>query len=331
MKRYILFVILAVSFLHNACNNELDVLGDYEEKIVCFGVLNPNDTAHYVRVSKVFLGEGNALIYAQTQDSIQLRPERMEVRITRLQNGVETQYWILQADSSIPREDGIFLNPHQVVYRGAFPVLTDGSTYRLTVTDLATGYVTTSETTVAKDVTHTSPNTAQLLNFTDAGAAKFYFNTGAYSRRTQLTIRFYYDEQFIYDTTQTSLRYVDWIIGESESFSTNGGENLFIGVERTNFLNMLANKIEPNPLVRRVSRRIDLYYLTAHDDLVTYIKVQQANSGSSTELPEFSNMENGLGLFTTRNTAIVTNFRIDEDTRDALRTLPMLNDLNFVR
>lgn len=331
MKRLLLLLILVIPFLHNACKNDLDVLGEYEEKIVCFGILNPNDTAHYIRVSKVFLGEGNALVYAQTQDSIQLRPENMEVRITHLQNGVETQYWILQTDTSIPRDEGIFLNPHQVVYRGAFPVLTDGSTYKLTVTDLITGYVTSCETTVVKDVVHSSPNTLQFLNFEDAGAIGFHFSSGTFSRRTKLTIRFYYDEQFIYDTTQTSIRYVDWEIGEAETFSDLGGENLFINVQRNNFMNMLANKIEPNPLVRRISRRVDLYYLSAHDDLVTYIKVQQANAGSSTELPEFTNMENGLGLFTTRNTTIVTNFHLDQDTQYALATLPLLNDLNFIR
>lgn len=331
MKRLLLLVILSIPFLHNSCKNDLDVLGDYEEKIVCFGVLNPNDTAHFIRVSRVFMGEGNALEYAQIQDSIQLRPENMEVRITRLLSGTEMQYWILQPDTSVPRDEGIFLNPHQIVYRGAFPVLTDGSTYKLTVTNLITGYVTSSETTVVRDVVHSSPNQMQQLNFENEGVISFYFSTGQYARRTQLTLRFYYDEQFIYDTSQTSLRYVDWEIGEAESFSTNGGENLFIVVQRNNFLNMLVNKIEPNPLVRRVSRRVDLYYLSAHDDLATYIKVQQANAGSSTELPEFTNMQNGLGLFTTRNSTIITNFHLDQDTQYALATLDQLSDLNFVR
>jgi hypothetical protein len=330
MKRILLLLLIAVPFLHNACRNDIDLLADYEEKIVCFGILNPNDTAHYIRVSKVFLGEGNALVFAQTQDSIQLRPENMEVRISRIQNGNEAQYWILQPDSSIPREEGVFLYPEQIVYRGAFPVLTDGSLYRLTVTDLVTGYVTTSETEIVKDLNHTSPG-SQFLNFENEGAIGFRFNTGAYGRRYQLSIRFWYEEQFLYDTSQVSLRYIDWPVGEVDSYSFTGGENLQINVMRRSFFNMLAATVEPNTLVRRVSKKCDLYYTSAHDDLVTYIKVQQANAGSASELPEFTNMENGLGLFTSRNLTIVPNFLLDQDTKYELTVNETVAALNFVR
>lgn len=332
MKRALPFLfLLLIPFLHNGCKNDIDLIGEYKEQFVCFGILSPDDTAHYVRVSKVFLGEGNALLFAQTQDSIQLRPERMEVRITRLLGGNEMQYWVLQPDTSIPREEGVFVFPRQVIYRAAFPVLTDGSTYKLTVTDLVTGYVTTSETTIVKDVQHTNPNSLQMLNFRSAGSIGFYFTTGKFARRYQLKIRFWYDEQFIYDTTQVSTRYVDWYLGETDSYSTQGNESLRISVVRTNFLNMLRNNITPNTQIRRVSKRIDLHYTSAHDDLVTYIKVQQANAGSSTELPEFTNMENGLGLFTSRNLSVFPNFYLDQDTRYELATNPMLNNLNFVR
>lgn len=332
MKRIAIALLLIIPFFHNSCNNELELLAEYEEKIVCFAVLNPEDTVHYVRVSKVFLGEGSALQFAQIQDSIQLRPENMEVKIARIQNNVETQFWVLQPDTSIPREEGIFLYPGQVIYRAAFPLLTDGSTYKLTVTDLITGYVTTSETTVVRDVVHTSPTGFQFLNFENEGTIGFYFNSSLYGSRYQLKLRFWYDEQFIYDTTQVSFRYVDWHLGETDSYSTQGNEALIVSVVRRNFLNMLANNIEENPLVRRVSRRVDLYYTSAHDDLVTYIKVQQAaNAGSAQELPEYTNMENGLGLFTTRNLTVYTNYHLDQDTQYALATEDILNDLNFVR
>ena len=331
LKRPLFLPVLIIPFIINSCNNELDVLDDYEEKIVIFGILNPNDTAHYVRVGRVFLGEGNALLFAQTEDSIQLPPEQMEVRITRLQNGVEQQFWILQPDTSQPREEGVFLWPHQVVYRGAFPVLTDGSTYRITVTNLRTGYVASSETEVVKDLAHTNPSSAVPLNLQEEANIRFYFSTPLYGKRYQLMLRFYYDEQFIYDTTQVSTRYVDWIIGETESLDDRGGENLSIGVNRRNFLHMLSNKIEENTFVRRISRKVELIYTSAHEDFVTFIHVQEAINTSSADLPQFSNVENGLGIFSTRNTTVYPNYSLDLDTREALVSDPLLDDLNFVR
>lgn len=331
IKRIAIALLLIIPFIHNSCKNDIDLLTDYEEKIVCYGILCPDDTAHYVRVSKVFLGEGNALLFAQNEDSIQLDPQNMEVRMTRILNGNEMSYWILQPDTSIPREEGIFLWPHQTIYRGVFPVLTDGSTYRLTVTDLRTGYQVNSETEVVREIVHTNPNVQSFLNFENTGSIGFYFHTPLHGKQYQLTLRFYYDEQFIYDTTEISTRYVDWVIGTTESISDAGNENMNIAVNRTNFINMLANNVEVNPLVRRVSKKIDLIYTSASDDMVTYMKVQIANNSSSADLPQFTNIENGLGLFTTRNRTYVPGFHLDQDTQYELVTSVLLQDLNFVR
>ncbi len=331
IKRIAIALLLIIPFIHNSCKNDLDLLTDYEEKIVCYGILCPDDTAQYIRVSKVFLGEGNALQFAQNQDSIQLEIQNMEVRITRLLNGNEMSYWILQPDSSIPREEGTFLWPHQVLYRGNFPVLTDGSTYRLTVTDLVTGYIATSETQIVRELQHTNPNVLTALNFENEGSIGFYFQTPLFGKRYNLTIRFYYDEQFISDTTQVSTRYVDWIIGDLESITDEGGENLLLAVQRTNFLRMLVNNIPVNPAVRRISKKMDLIYTTAAEDLITYMKVQIANNTSSADLPQFSNVDNGLGLFTSRNITVFPNYHIDQDTQYALVTEALVQDLNFVR
>ena len=296
-----------------------------------YGLLNPKDTAQYIRVSKVFLGEGNALVMAQTQDSIQFRPSDIEVRITRKLNGSEMSYWILQADSSIPRDPGIFNNPFQILYRGSFPVLTDGSTYLLTVTDLHTGYQVTSETHIVKDVHQSSPTATQAVDLSSSSQVGFYFTTPPYAKSYHLMLRFYYDEQFIFDTTEVSTHYVDWSIGDVLSSTAQGGEHLLISVRRDNFIRMLANNIEYNPMVRRISKTFSCIYTVGSEDLDTYIRVQQANNSSSTDLPGFSNITNGIGLFSSRNLSTLPNYHIDQNTGYALVNDPLLSGLNFVR
>jgi len=310
----------------------MDVLADYKEKIVCYGILNPSDSVHYIRVSKVFVGEGDALQMAQVQDSIALRPENTVAKITRILNGIEMSTWILSADSTIPREEGVFVNPHQVLYRGIFPVYVDGSTYRLSVTDLRTGFEVYSETQIVRDVIQTSPVSVwQPLNFEDTTSIAFQFVTPTHGKRYELCIRFYYQEQFVSDTSQVSVKYVDWIVGQAQSFTTHGGENIRILVRRDNFFRVLANNIEVNPLVRRVSGRLDFIYTSVSDDMATYMNVQVANESSSADLPPFTNVTNGLGLFTSRNTTTIANFHIDQDTQYALITSTVVQDLNFVR
>lgn len=332
MKRFYIFTILTCSLLLTRCSNELDILSEYQEKIVCYGILNPDDSIHYIKVSKIFLGEGNALAMAQVQDSIALRPENCEVRIVRILNGIEMSYWTLEPDSSIPREAGVFLNPHQILYRGIFPVFVDGSTYKLTITDLRTGVQAYSETQVVRNVVQTDPASVwQQLNFEDTTVASFKFLSPTHGKRYELTIRFYYQERFIFDTTQISEKYVDWIVGQTESISTTGGENLAINVRRDNFFRVLANKIPVNNTVTRISGRLDFIYLSVSDDLVTYIKVQEANQNTSADLPPFTNIFNGIGLFTTRTTTTIPNFHLDIDTQYALTTSLVVKELNFIR
>jgi hypothetical protein len=332
MKRLLLLVLLAASFAYQACKNDIDLLDDYKESIVCYGVLNPKDTAHYLRIGKVFLGEGNALVMAQTSDSIQLRPEEMEVRITRLLNGTEMGFWILEPDSSIPRVPGVFEYPRQILYRGLFPVLTDGSTYLLTVTNLRTGFQAHSETVIVKDVVMTSPgSTQQALNFENETQIAFNFTAPRFGKGYHLALRFYYTEQFVYDTTQVATKYVDWVIGTTESLRDQGGESMGFLVRRDDFIRMLASQIPYNPLVRRIAGTLTFIYTSVADDYITYMRVQDANNNSAADLPVYSNIENGLGLFTSRNISTFPGYRLDQDTKYVLTTSPLLEDQNFIR
>lgn len=332
MKRLLLFVFVLASFAYQACRNDIDLLDDYKESLVCYGVLNPKDTAHYLRIGKVFLGEGNALVMAQTTDSIQLRPGDMEVRVTRLLNGTEMGFWVLEPDSSIPREPGVFEHPHLVLYRGVFPVLTDGSTYRLTVTNLRTGFQAHAETEIVKDVVMTNPgSTQQALNFENETQVAFNFMAPRFGKGYHLQLRFYYTEQFVHDTTQTATRYVDWIIGTTESLRADGTEPMGFAVRRDHFMRVLAAQIPYNPMIRRIAGTVTFMYTSVADDYVTYMHVQDAINNSAADIPVYSNIENGLGLFTSRNITTYPGYRLDQDTKYALTTSPLLEDCNFIR
>lgn len=329
-KTAALLLILFIALM--SCKNELDVLADYEQKFVIYGILNPKENVHYIRVSKLFVGEGNALLMAQNRDSIELRPEYVHAEITRLLNGVEMATYVLQPDSVIPRDSGVFLYPHQILYKGEFPVYTDGSVYRIRVTDLRNGFTSSSETKIVADVIQILPASVwQPLNYEDTTIASYEFLSPYYGKKYMLTVRFHFTEQFIQDTSQTSEHYVDWYIGEAQSVRNSGGENLRMNVRRDNFMRMLKNNVEINPTVRRIAGGLQFIYTSVAEDYVTYKNVQDANNNTSAEVPPFTNITNGLGLFTSRNITTIGTYYLDQDTRYAIVTSSLLQDLNFVR
>jgi hypothetical protein len=331
MKR-ILSVFSLILLLCSGCKNEIDLLTDYEAKLVCYSILDPADTVHYVRISRIFSGNGNALEMAQVPDTTEFDPGTLFAKIERLNGEVVVETFPLSPDSVIPRDPGVFPSPHQILYRGVFPVLKDGSKYRLVVDDLSRDLHIESITPIATDPNLFDPagiNTP--LNFENPGFIRFRFNTGTNGIRYDCRLRFHYSEQFIFDTTQTTERSVDWYLGELTAADDNGGHTLQLNVERHDFLQMLSIYVDSNPYVRRIAGKIDFVFIGAAEDLVTYIEVEKANQTTSASIPPFTNIDGGLGLFSNRTTSEFRNFSLDLDTRDALRIDPITQSLNFVR
>lgn len=331
--RHTLFLCLAgLILLFGECRNDIDITGDYKHVLVCYSLLNPYDTVQYIRVSKGFLGDANALEMAQQADTIGFPIGTLDVKVEHWNNGQVLQVFTLSPDTSIPRDDGIFLSPYQVLYRGTFPVLKDGSIYKLIVTDLARGTTVSSQTVIPQDIVMVDPpGTSSPLNFEDTTSIRVRFKSGTYAVRYDYIIRFHYTEQFISDTTQVAEKYVDWHLGEVTTTNALGNELLQFAFPRHNFLNMLAVNLDYNSNVRRISGKLDFIFTGAAQELVTYIDVTNANNSTSADIPPFSNITDGYGLFSARTTSYHPGYFLDSDTRYALRNDALTQQLNFIR
>jgi hypothetical protein len=321
-----------VLLLLGGCKNDLDLLDDYHSALVVYGVLDPADTVHYVRVTKIFIGEGDARVFAQTQDSIGFPPGTMSVKIEQWKNGTLLNTYTLSEDTIIPRDSGVFVYPYQVLFRARFPVLKDGSTYKVIATDLVKGMTVNAETPIVQDVTVVEPySTFDPWNLWDSTSMRFKWKSGEFGKRYNLTIRFHYTEQFLYDTTEVSEHFVDWRLGELDAQFANGNEVMTLFQRRINFLTMLSQQLPRNVFVRRIAGKLDLVYLGAAENFATYLDVQATSNNAVVAFEPFSNVNGGYGLFTSRTTNISRGYWLDSDTRYALRVSPITYGLNFVR
>ena len=101
MKKTSVFLLLGfvISLLIASCDNTLDILDDYKETPIVYGLLNKNDTVNYIRLQKGFLGAGNALLMAQYSDSIYYDTSEVDVHIYSIINGQQTDTIILKTIS----------------------------------------------------------------------------------------------------------------------------------------------------------------------------------------------------------------------------------------
>lgn len=331
MRKFCISFLIGMTFFSGGCKNDIDLLDDYHAALVIYGILNPADTVQYVRVSRVFLGEGNALVFAQNPDSTGFAPGTLSVKIEQWKNNALLNTYILAEDTAIPRDSGIFSYPGQVLYRSAFPVLKDGSIYKITATDHVRNISANAETPIVGDVSAVSPGIFTPLNLWTNSNIVFSWNTGTNGKRYSATLRFHYKEQFIYDTTEVTEKYVDWDLGERDALDDNGNETVSLSRVRFDFLRMASQRIPQNPVVRRIAGKVDLIFLGAAENFATYLDVEAANQSGTASIPPFSNIQNGYGLFSSRNPTAFRNYSLDSDTRYQLCTNAETYPLNFIR
>jgi hypothetical protein len=132
LKIRILFIAFASLLFFHSCKNDLDVLAPYKESVAIYGLLDNTDTINYIRVNKVFLGEGDATYMAQNADSVYFQPGEISVKLERIKNGLTVSVTnpstasmqINLRDTLIPLSSGSF-NTQQRIYYTKHPLYND--------------------------------------------------------------------------------------------------------------------------------------------------------------------------------------------------------------
>ena len=86
MRKVLVFTISIISLFLGSCSNDLEINAPWKDVTVVFGLLNKNETTHYVRISKAFLGEGDAMEFASQFDSLYYNPDLLDVKVYRVYN-----------------------------------------------------------------------------------------------------------------------------------------------------------------------------------------------------------------------------------------------------
>lgn len=340
-----LFFLLPVCTLFWAgCSNEFDVAADWKEISVAYGIVSPVDTAYYIRVEKAFLDpETSALTVAQIPDSLYYPENAISVFLQRVSNNQMLQ--LTRIDGSLdgyPRKGGIFASQPNWLYKykpsSAGDSLKRGDTYRLVIKRADGKADVTAETTIPKDFSFRIPNplaTPLLIGFPIDGSPTtiewrcdenaVYFNVSLQVRYTEE----YPDGTLLNDT-------VTWQaaknIARSEVQVAGGLYRGSVQLAGDAFYRFLDQNIDSiaNPPIRRFTG-IDIILTGGGKEIKEYLETAAANSGitGAEVFPTFTNMSEGFGIFTSKNTAILDNVRLTNLTMEEVEKNPITAHLNF--
>jgi len=114
MKRVnLIFLICVLVTVICGCEQEVKMPVAKNPYPVVYSVLNKNDTAHYVRLTKTFSGPVDATIMAQNPDSLYYKNARVfaEMGMTKIE---------MLPTAEIARDAGVFITGYNLMYKTTF-------------------------------------------------------------------------------------------------------------------------------------------------------------------------------------------------------------------
>jgi hypothetical protein len=329
--RGLLFLLLPLLLLTWSCEEDFNVNAPYKDITVIFGLIDPGEDTIFLKINKAFLGEGNVMEMAKIEDS-SIYVTSLKATIEEWENGNFLKSYTLDTITIDNKEEGTFYNPYQIIYYTPYEPVTSRE-YRLKVE--VNNREITAVTNLVNDFSIKKPNAGSpFIQFKPDVVGKIEWSSAVYGKRYEVVIRIKYKELFL-DSPDTVFKYIDWAMGTQKSVNDNGGEDMIIEYKNDAFYTFIADKIpyddaavEAN-VKERFTNNVDFIISVAAEQLNLYMEVNEPSNSIIQERPEFSNIDNGLGLLSSRYKNQRTK-KIAPETIQEIKTNPLTKNLKFV-
>ncbi|MEX0811371.1 MAG: DUF4249 family protein [Chitinophagales bacterium] len=342
MKSLTVLLLLLAGLFISSCSNELDLTAEYEEVTVVYGVFDTANTTQYIRVMKGFLDpETNALEQAQNPDSIYY-PANLIVRITERESNVTTELRRVVGDTLNPpieKPEGVFASSPNILYAYRREVK-KGNNYDLYIENPNSGKIIKSSTPVLGPYSITYPpsfiDQFKIPFYTNSRGLEISWNSPRYGKTYDVQIGFNYLEWGINenksDAVEKTVRYTT-AIGLTSN-TTNGGESMAYNLEGDAFFSRLSGLISEDASVNRAATNtpFDIRINAGEEELYRYILVNNTLANDITQLnakPEYTNIENGIGLFSSKASVVRNGIMLSQSSLDSLSCGQFTRNLNF--
>lgn len=322
MKKFFQLSFIGGLLFIGSCKTDMDVNAPYQDITVVYGLLNQNDEIQYVKINKAFLGQADVADMAQVQDSSEYKEDEIKVEVIEI--GGSNRTFLLNDTLINGKDSGFFYAPEQTIYFfKASPALNASAKYKLKITNSASGKVVTAETELIQSFAIKTPGTAPQKTIAFANKdgllnVKPDFTSAVNGRRYEIKMFFNYQEVRGDDTITPPP--VEWLRKGIKSISAKGGEQLISEFTGHEFFDKIKNQLPDDPSVERLAVSIDFVFVVGGEELNTYMEVNEPSSGLVQDKPEYTNLSNGIGVFSSRYEQFVSDKAITSGTASYLKT-----------
>lgn len=310
-----------------SCSEDFQLTEPWKDIPVVYGFINVRDTAQYVRVERLFVDENiPASQIAKNVDSLYYK--KAVVSLVNLTKNRNKDYILTMVDANLEgymREDGPFATSPNYIYkiRTSDMVLNSGDSILFKLNRSAELPLVTARIVVLNDMSFSTPADDQkVLVFKPTESQQFSWSAKNDAKIFDFIINIFVQEVNVV-TSATEIKKIVWSAQKGD-FSKKALIN------NQSFYNILRDRLIVDGNIKRQILKVDLEVKAGGQDLLEFNSIVNANTGitASQEIPRYSNLSEGFGLFASTAT-LVRTMGISSDTKSYLKTDPATSALNF--
>ena len=312
-KLFLSLSLLACMAFFNACTTDVELYADYKDIPVVYGLIDATTDTNFVRINRAFSSSNdnpiNAYEVALIADSCNY-PGKLDARIIEYKLGFGNQYsptgrvFVLDTMTIHDKDTGIFYAPHQKVYytTETFKQNTESARYKYRLAVYKGNDTITSETGIVggedfKILTwqtsfmSDSTSNSGKISFTSADNTAFY------------DVKMYFNYKEKHGATEVN-KQVKWDFGTKSVDELYYEDGYYVVAYGMNSLfNLLERAIGSDTIgVTRYfdENPIEIVIAAGGEELYNYIQVNSQAGGLSQSVPDYTNINGGYGVFSSR-------------------------------
>ena len=318
-------LLLIILMVVSSCDTDIDINAENREVPIVYCVLDIADSVQFLKLNKTYLLEQAALENPPHRDSMYF-VGNIDIVLERWEGNKPVEIITFYPSTDISKDDGFFPSDDNIVYKADTRILSN-TVYHLNI------YVEDKERILHSEIT--TVGKLLVIDPIDLPQRVVSLNTGInYTTRWkpvsnagiyQVVVRFHYKE--IIDGNIQDLNF-EW----PQSFTSpiSNVDYLSKDISGARFYHILSDEIPvKNGLSRQVSD-IDILILSGGMELKYYIESTAPADGALMERPVYTNIVNGLGIFSSVATKEVNGLSLASTTIDSIAYGQITKDLLFL-
>ena len=299
-KKHYIWISAYLLFLMTACEKKLDPLDTYKDITVVYGLINPLDTIHYIRINKAFLTDGDVVMMAQDPAASTYPVEDIDVRIYEITPTGNTTQIPVETTIIHDKDSGVFYYPEQLVYyfKKTFGnnLYNLDNTIKIEIENKKTGKITYAETPLVNDFSIEYPRNGHPLDLPPNRITRCMWKNAKNGKIYDVYYTLYYREgRNIEPSTVWENDSLTWHIGTYSAVKTGNGDKQIetFQFNPTAFYGQIQKNVVYDTSLWRTPymRKSKITVWSGGEALHYYHNINKPAQGVTQERPEYTNLK----------------------------------------